>query len=65
MAKQVKAESVPAPEEEKRPERGGSANFGEEGSNKTLPTPDADAQPSDELQGTRTKYIPRTPYTRG
>ncbi len=52
-------------EEEKRPERGGSANFGEEGSNKTLPTPDPDAQPSDELQGTRTKYIPRTPYTRG
>jgi hypothetical protein len=45
--------------------RGGDAGFGEEGTNKTIPTPQPDAEPSGELQGTKSKYIPNTPYTRG
>lgn len=49
----------------KEHKRGGDAGFAEEGSNKTLPTPRAVAEPSAELQGTKTKYIPKTPYTRG
>lgn len=65
MAKKSSDAPVPAPKTENRAERGGSAEFGEEGTNKTVPAPDADAQPSDDLQGTRTKYIPKTPYTRG
>ena len=45
--------------------RGGDAGFGEEGTNKTMPMPQPDAEPSGELQGTKSKYIPKTPYTRG
>lgn len=67
MAK--KTPSVPPPEADvpaaKEHKRGGDAGFGEEGTNKTLPTPQADAEPSAELQGTKAKYIPETPYTRG
>jgi hypothetical protein len=65
MAKKTSEAPVPAPKTEKRTERGASAGFGEEGSNKTLPAPDADAEPPAELQGTKAKYIPKTPYTRG
>ena len=39
--------------------------YGVEGTNKTLPTPLNEAQPSAELQGTKSKFIPNTPYTRG
>ena len=39
--------------------------YGQEGSNKTIPFPKPDAQPADELQGIRGKFIPKTPYTRG
>lgn len=63
--KKTPAGSVPAPEEEKRSDKGGSTAFGQDGTNKTLPAPQADAQPSDDLQGTKAKYIPNTPYTRG
>jgi len=45
--------------------RGGDAGFGEEGTNKTVPIPQSDAEPSAELQGTKSKYIPKSPYTRG
>ena len=40
-------------------------DFGLEGTNKTVPVPQPDAQPADELQGTKSKFIPKTPYTRG
>jgi len=43
--------------------RGGQ--FGLEGTNKTSPVAPLDAQPSDELQGTKTKFVPKSPYTRG
>jgi hypothetical protein len=65
MAKKFSKARVQAPEREKRVERGGNAVFGGDGTNKTLPIPDLDAEPSAELQGTKAKYIPNTPYTRG
>ena len=40
-------------------------DFGLEGTNKTVPVPQPDAQPADELHGTKSKFIPKTPYTRG
>ena len=40
-------------------------DFGLEGTNKTVPVPQPDAQPADELQGTQSKFIPKSPYTRG
>lgn len=43
--------------------RGG--DFGLEGTNKTIPAPQPGAEPSDELQGTEAKFIPKSPYTRG
>ncbi|MES2415366.1 MAG: hypothetical protein V4614_16315 [Pseudomonadota bacterium] len=60
-----KTPSVPVARKEKRGDHGGSAGFGEEGTNKTMPVPQPDAEPSAELQGTKAKYIPKTPYTRG
>ena len=47
-----------------RPTRKGK-DFGREGTNKTISTPQPDAQPADELQGTKSKFIPKSPYTRG
>ena len=47
-----------------RPKRKGK-DFGLEGTNKTIPTPHPHAQPADELQGTKSKFIPKSPYTRG
>jgi hypothetical protein len=38
---------------------------GVEGTNKTVPEPKPDAEPSAELQGTASKFIPKTPYSRG
>jgi len=46
------------------PKRRGN-DFGSEGTNKTIPVPQADALPADELQGTKSKFIPKSPYTRG
>lgn len=40
-------------------------DFGLEGSNKTTSAPQPEAQPSDELQGTKSKFVPKSPYTRG
>ena len=40
-------------------------DFGLEGTNKTVPVPQPGAQLADELQGTKSKFIPKTPYTRG
>lgn len=39
--------------------------FGLEGTNKTVSEPQPDAQASDALQGTKTKFIPKSPHTRG
>ena len=47
----------------RHPRRG--EDFGLEGTNKTIPFPQPNAEPADELEGTKTKYIPRSPYTRG
>ena len=47
-----------------KPKRLGK-DFGLEGTNKTIPVPQPDAQPADELQGTKSKFIPKSPYTRG
>ncbi len=52
------------PDAKPKPKRTGK-DFGLEGSNKTIPVPQPDAQPADELQGTKSKFIPKTPYTRG
>jgi hypothetical protein len=38
-------------------------DYGKEGTNKTLPEPKADNEPSEELGNTR--HIGKTPYTRG
>ncbi|MES2509684.1 MAG: hypothetical protein V4625_07125 [Pseudomonadota bacterium] len=67
MAKKTPPASSPAADvpAAKAHKRGSDAGFGEEGTNKTLPVPQADAEPSAELQGTKAKYIPKTPYTRG
>ena len=40
-------------------------DFGLEGTNKTVPVPQPESHPADELHGTRSKFIPKTPYTRG
>ena len=40
-------------------------DFGLEGTNKTVPAPQLGAHPSDELQGTKSKFVPKTPYSRG
>jgi len=56
--------TVKKPNPASRTKRKGQ-DFGLEGTNKTVPAPQDDAQPSDELQGIRSKFIPKTPYTRG
>lgn len=58
--KQGAQKSAPDP----KPKRKGK-DFGLEGSNKTIAAPQPDAQPADELQGTKSKFIPKSPYTRG
>lgn len=40
-------------------------DFGLEGTNKTVPFPLPNAEPAAELQGTKSKFIPKSPYTRG
>ena len=47
----------------KSPRKG--EDFGAEGTNKTIPVPLPNAEPAEELQGTKTKFIPDSPYTRG
>ena len=44
------------------PARSGK-DFGQEGTNKTIPVPKPDGAPSEELGNTQ--YIEKTPYTRG
>lgn len=39
--------------------------YGVEGTNKTIPVPQNNAEPSPELQGAKSLYIPKSPYTRG
>lgn len=55
-----KLSSTPASKAKRR-----GSDFGLEGSNKTVPVPQPDVQPADELQGTKSKFIPKSPYTRG
>jgi hypothetical protein len=45
------------------PGKKASDEFGKEGTNKTLPEPKADGEPSEELGNT--PHIGKTPYTRG
>jgi hypothetical protein len=45
------------------PRHKASDEFGKEGTNKTLPQPKADGEPSEELGNT--PHIGKTPYTRG
>ena len=52
------------PKPDSKPKRKGE-DFGLEGTNKTVPVPQPDAEPADELQGTKSKFIPKSPYTRG
>lgn len=59
---QVAEKANPAPDA--GPKRRGK-DFGLEGTNKTIPVPQPDAEPSAELQGTKSKFIPKSPYTRG
>lgn len=47
----------------KHPRKGDE--FGLEGTNKTISAPLPNAAPAEELEGTKTKYIPSSPYTRG
>lgn len=47
----------------KSPRKG--EDFGLEGTNKTMPFPQPNAEPTGELQGTKTKFVPKSPYTRG
>jgi hypothetical protein len=46
-----------------KPSKNPSDEFGREGTNKTIPEPKADNEPSEELGNTR--HIGKTPYTRG
>ena len=39
--------------------------YGEEGTNKTIPMPKPAAVPAPELQGTKSKFVPTSPHTRG
>ena len=39
-------------------------DFGVEGTNKTIPEPQPGAKPSAELQGTKSKFIEKSPFTR-
>lgn len=55
----------PHPMKPGRKQRGGDAGFGLEGTNKTVAIPQDDAEPSAGLQGTKSRYIPKSPYTRG
>lgn len=48
----------------KKPKRMGK-DFGFEGTNKTVPVPEPDAQPAEELEGTKSKFVAKSPYTRG
>ena len=56
--------TVKKPNPASRSKRKGQ-DFGLEGTNKTVPAPQDDAQPGGELQGIQSKFIPKTPYTRG
>ena len=51
-----------APDKSKKPDPTGKT-FGEEGTNKTIPTPKPDNESSDELGNT--PHVPKSPYTRG
>jgi hypothetical protein len=42
---------------------GRAVEYGKEGTNKTLPEPKADNEPSEELGNTR--HVGKSPYTRG
>lgn len=64
--KKSKTEHVPAPRPVPREGRNAHGDvYGVDGTNKTLPQPLEGAEPSSELQGTKSTYIPKTPYTRG
>ena len=54
-----------APRPRSRSGKAGDA-FGEEGSNKTVAQPKPEGEPSEETVNLeRSRFIPRTPYTRG
>lgn len=49
----------------KLPQRPRSADYGKEGTNKTVPLPEPDARASEELSGTPVRHAEKSPYTRG
>lgn len=61
--KSLNAEVVRLPESSKIGDS--AAVYGEEGTNKTMPVPKPAAGPAPELQGTKSKFVPPSPYTRG
>ena len=64
--KKLKTEHVPAPRVVPREGRDAHGDiYGVEGTNKTSPEPPDGAEPSSELQGTKSTYIPKAPYIRG
>lgn len=67
MKSQTKdAKPVLAPKPVKKTGRNAKGEiYGLEGTNKTNPVPVEGAEQAPELQGVRSKYIPKTPYTRG
>jgi hypothetical protein len=66
-----KTDDSPGEPQEQTPPVPGARNarrgseFGLEGTNKTVPVPQPGAKPSEELEGTEAKFIPKSPYTRG
>ena len=64
MADDPQGAQKPSSKVDSRPKRKGK-DFGLEGTNKTVSAPQPDTQPADELQGTKSKFIPKSPYTRG
>jgi hypothetical protein len=60
--KSDKAHAKARPKPEAKPRRGD--DFGQEGTNKTIPVPKPDGAESEEL-GNNTPHIEKSPYTRG
>lgn len=56
----MKRKNLPQP-----PRQNSPAGYGEQGTNKTIPQPIPDAKPSDELLNTKSKFVEKSPYTRG
>lgn len=58
-SQKIGARKIPEPQSTKD----SSAEYGREGTNKTIPEPKADSAPSEELGNTQ--HVNKSPYTRG